>query len=181
MLYSNDSKFNFEELKSIESKILNNSQVNPILEDPFASILLSKNIDLLSYRNELLIKSIIKTLQLVNNRDNYYIVSLSNESTDELPIFNTTEISNVDELNPFLNSISSTYSSKFGIISYLMSIILTRSIRYVTDDMDDPSQPLIGNYGHCSQELVNLFLTGQATSNVFSFLCNFLFIMIIGF
>eukprot|EP00437_Effrenium_voratum_P060365 CAMPEP_0181505410 /NCGR_PEP_ID=MMETSP1110-20121109/58038_1 /TAXON_ID=174948 /ORGANISM="Symbiodinium sp., Strain CCMP421" /LENGTH=58 /DNA_ID=CAMNT_0023634383 /DNA_START=59 /DNA_END=231 /DNA_ORIENTATION=- len=33
--------------------------------------------------------------------------------------------------------------------------------------MDDPSTPLIGRFGHCSQELVNLMLIGEATSNVF--------------
>lgn len=35
------------------------------------------------------------------------------------------------------------------------------------EDMDDPSTPLIGRFGHCSQELVNLMLLGEATSNVF--------------
>jgi hypothetical protein len=33
--------------------------------------------------------------------------------------------------------------------------------------MDDPETPLIGRFGHCSQELVNLMLIGAATSNVF--------------
>ena len=27
--------------------------------------------------------------------------------------------------------------------------------------------PLIGNHGHCTQELVNLFITGKAVSNCF--------------
>lgn len=33
--------------------------------------------------------------------------------------------------------------------------------------MDDASLPLIGLYGHCSQELVNILITGEAVSNVF--------------
>lgn len=33
--------------------------------------------------------------------------------------------------------------------------------------MDIPENPLIGNHGHCTQELVNLFITGQASSNCF--------------
>merc|ERR1712060_647261 len=37
----------------------------------------------------------------------------------------------------------------------------------VREDMDDPQTPLIGRYGHCSQELVTLMLIGEATSNVF--------------
>ena len=27
--------------------------------------------------------------------------------------------------------------------------------------------PLIGQHGHCTQELVNLFITGKAVSNLF--------------
>lgn len=33
--------------------------------------------------------------------------------------------------------------------------------------MDSSLSPLIGNHGHCNQELVNLFLTGKATTNCF--------------
>ena len=33
--------------------------------------------------------------------------------------------------------------------------------------MDDPSTTLIGQFGHCSQELLNLLLCGAASSNVF--------------
>lgn len=33
--------------------------------------------------------------------------------------------------------------------------------------MDSPKNPLIGNHGHCTQEAVNLMLTGKAISNCF--------------
>jgi hypothetical protein len=33
--------------------------------------------------------------------------------------------------------------------------------------MDSPDHPLIGHHGHCTQELVNLFITGEARSNCF--------------
>ena len=33
--------------------------------------------------------------------------------------------------------------------------------------MDNSESSLIGNHGHCNQELVNLFLTGRATTNLF--------------
>ena len=33
--------------------------------------------------------------------------------------------------------------------------------------MDDPKSTLIGVHGYCTQEMVNLFLTGKASSNVF--------------
>ncbi|KEG02584.1 conserved protein, unknown function [Plasmodium vinckei vinckei] len=59
------------------------------------------------------------------------------------------------------------FSSSTGAISFLYSVILTRGINNIKDDMDDINHPLIGIYGHCSQELVNLLLTGRACSNVF--------------
>lgn len=37
----------------------------------------------------------------------------------------------------------------------------------IRDDMDDSTTPLIGQFGHCSQELMNLVLCGYASSNVF--------------
>ena len=33
--------------------------------------------------------------------------------------------------------------------------------------MDAENSPLIGAHGYCSQEMVNLLLTGQAVSNTF--------------
>lgn len=33
--------------------------------------------------------------------------------------------------------------------------------------MDIKENPLIGNHGHCTQEFVNLLLTGKASSNCF--------------
>ncbi|CAA9989017.1 conserved Plasmodium protein, unknown function [Plasmodium knowlesi strain H] len=59
------------------------------------------------------------------------------------------------------------FSSSTGAISFLYSVILTRGMNNIMNDMDDVNHPLIGIYGHCSQELVNLLLTGRACSNVF--------------
>mmetsp|Transcript_19780 Transcript_19780/g.35869 ORF Transcript_19780/g.35869 Transcript_19780/m.35869 type:complete len:512 (-) Transcript_19780:11-1546(-) len=54
-----------------------------------------------------------------------------------------------------------------GVLSFICSVLLTRTIDSVKEDMDDLETPLIGRFGHCSQELVNLMLIGEATSNVF--------------
>lgn len=48
-----------------------------------------------------------------------------------------------------------------AVISFLYSAILTRGLANVTRDMDSPDLPLIGAHGYCSQELVNLLLTGR--------------------
>merc|ERR1719161_3129681 len=59
------------------------------------------------------------------------------------------------------------YESKSGALSLVVSICLTRGVRRVREDVDDPETPLISRCGHCSQELVNLVLLGMGVSNVF--------------
>jgi len=54
-----------------------------------------------------------------------------------------------------------------GVLSFAVSVLLTRTLEVVREDMDDHGTPLIGRFGHCSQEVVNLMLIGEATSNVF--------------
>ncbi|KAG4086199.1 hypothetical protein H8356DRAFT_1298013 [Neocallimastix lanati (nom. inval.)] len=48
----------------------------------------------------------------------------------------------------------------------LYSTILSRGIDNVRNDMDEPNNTLIGMHGYCTQDLVNLLITGKATSNV---------------
>ena len=40
-------------------------------------------------------------------------------------------------------------------------------MHYPLDEMDGENSPLIGAHGYCSQEMVNMLLTGQASSNTF--------------
>jgi len=61
----------------------------------------------------------------------------------------------------------SVLSTPGAIVNFIFSLILTRSLEKILSDTDDDQQPLIGRFGHCSQELVNLMLFGRATSNVF--------------
>jgi hypothetical protein len=61
-----------------------------------------------------------------------------------------------------------------GCLLFLMSLVLTRGVESVELDMDEPSRTLIGPFGHCNQESINLLLTGRATSNVLnscSYMC----------
>jgi hypothetical protein len=57
--------------------------------------------------------------------------------------------------------------SEIGVLLFVYSMLLTRSIDRVKADMDDSSQPLVARWGHCTQEIVNLALSGCAASNVF--------------
>lgn len=54
-----------------------------------------------------------------------------------------------------------------GCILLLYSVILSRSIERVRSDMDEPNGTLMGAHGYCTQEMVNLLLTGKAVSNTF--------------
>lgn len=57
--------------------------------------------------------------------------------------------------------------SSSGCILLLYSVILSRSIRKVISDMDEPQGRLMGAHDYCTQELVNLLITGKAVSNTF--------------
>ncbi|XP_061180433.1 probable ubiquitin carboxyl-terminal hydrolase MINDY-4 [Saccostrea echinata] len=57
---------------------------------------------------------------------------------------------------------------KGGVILTLYSAIFSRYIDQVREDMDEPTGKLMGAHGYCTQDMVNLYLTGKATSNVFN-------------
>ncbi|XP_078521414.1 putative ubiquitin carboxyl-terminal hydrolase MINDY-4 isoform X2 [Lissotriton helveticus] len=56
----------------------------------------------------------------------------------------------------------------FGCILLTFSVVFSRSFGLVRADFDVPTNCLIGAHGYCTQELVNLVLTGKAVSNVFN-------------
>lgn len=54
-----------------------------------------------------------------------------------------------------------------GVLLFTMSCAASRTIDKISRDMDDIHSNFTSSFGHCSQELMNLLLTGQAVSNVF--------------
>ena len=58
-------------------------------------------------------------------------------------------------------------SGNSAVIAFTYAAILTRGLETVKSDMDTEKSTIMGAHGYCSQEVVNLMLTGQATSNVF--------------
>ena len=54
-----------------------------------------------------------------------------------------------------------------GLILILYSLCLSRTLTSVISDFDYEGCVLIGQHAYCTQELVNLCMTGQAVSNVF--------------
>lgn len=59
-------------------------------------------------------------------------------------------------------------ASPLGALSILVSAVLTRGVVRFCRERDDASQPVLDSqFGHCSQELLNLLLLGVGVSNVF--------------
>jgi len=59
------------------------------------------------------------------------------------------------------------FSANGGVLLLVLSLLESRGLDKVKSDMDDSSSTLTSQFGHSSQELINLLLTGQAVSNVF--------------
>ena len=59
------------------------------------------------------------------------------------------------------------FSANGGVLLLVLSLLESRGLEKVKSDMDDSSSTLTSQFGHSSQELINLLLTGQAVSNVF--------------
>ncbi|XP_008583139.1 PREDICTED: protein FAM188B isoform X1 [Galeopterus variegatus] len=74
-----------------------------------------------------------------------------------------------EDLVTFLQqSIHQFEAGPYGCILLTLSAILSRSMECIRQDFDVPTSHLIGAHGYCTQELVNLLLTGKAVSNVFN-------------
>ncbi|BAM41738.1 conserved hypothetical protein [Theileria orientalis strain Shintoku] len=109
-------------------------------------------------------KSVYNIILYDKLKDNY-------DPFDSLLLESTYTYRTFDNINSVANYLFNNLdkvTGKLGVISFVVSVVCTRTLEKVKDDMDDPSHPLIGPYGHCSQELVNLLLHGRAVSNVFN-------------
>lgn len=54
------------------------------------------------------------------------------------------------------------YHRQGGVLLFVLALVETRGTANIQADMDDPTARLTSQFGHCSQELINLLLTGQA-------------------
>lgn len=53
-----------------------------------------------------------------------------------------------------------------GLVQFLLSLILSRGIENIRNDMDERDGRLMGRHSYCTQEMVNLVLVGAAISNL---------------
>ena len=71
------------------------------------------------------------------------------------------------ELRKVIKSSMKLLQSRIGVISVVLSVIMSRSLPVIQEEVDDRSQSLIlQEFGHCSQELVNLMITGKCVTNI---------------
>ncbi|XP_044261466.1 ubiquitin carboxyl-terminal hydrolase MINDY-3 homolog isoform X1 [Tribolium madens] len=75
---------------------------------------------------------------------------------------------NVEEVRKYYIENINHLKSQYGILLFLYSVILTRGLEEVqSDNSNDTSEPLIDDtYGYGSQSLINLMITGRATTYV---------------
>jgi hypothetical protein len=83
----------------------------------------------------------------------------------EVTVTRASRIADVQQL--FEEGVDTWLAGPCGVLSFICTVLMSRTCLIVKEDMDDPQTPLIGRFGHCSQELVNLMLIGEAISNVF--------------
>jgi hypothetical protein len=53
-----------------------------------------------------------------------------------------------------------------GVVRFVQSVVHSRGAEAVAADMDDREGCLVGRFGHCGQEMVNLLLSGRASSQM---------------
>jgi hypothetical protein len=94
---------------------------------------------------------------------------LSIESGSDLQkVLRVTTYTTVPDAIQKLESMLPVFRSRLGAMLFLISALLSRGLGAVQADRDDPSQPLVtAPFGHASQEIVNLLLSGEAVANVF--------------
>ncbi|XP_033127189.1 probable ubiquitin carboxyl-terminal hydrolase MINDY-4 isoform X2 [Anneissia japonica] len=83
---------------------------------------------------------------------------------------NLNSFSSYEDLYNFLKANIGAFEGQNspGVILSLYSVIFSRTVDKIIVDMDEPTNKLMGAHGYCTQEMVNLYLAGEAVSNVFN-------------
>ncbi len=67
---------------------------------------------------------------------------------------------------PVETLVAGAWRESGGLVAFVVSVLEARGLERVRADMDDGSAKLTGQFAHCGQELLNLLLTGRATSQL---------------
>ena len=55
----------------------------------------------------------------------------------------------------------------FGLVLFVLAVVQTKGVIRIENEMDETGSFLVAAHGYCTQELVNLLITGSAVPNVF--------------
>lgn len=73
----------------------------------------------------------------------------------------------IEEVEGFYNHRQDVLQDTFGVLLFLYSVMCTKGVDALRNEMNDPSEPFIdGTYGYGSQGLINLMITGRAVNHV---------------
>ncbi|CRL07128.1 CLUMA_CG020123, isoform A [Clunio marinus] len=74
----------------------------------------------------------------------------------------------IEEVEKFYSENFNILSNRYGVLLHLYSVLFTKGIDNVLNEISDTSEPLIhSSFGYGSQSLINLMLTGRAVQHVF--------------
>jgi hypothetical protein len=78
-----------------------------------------------------------------------------------------TSYTSYSELKTGCRNNLNVFHSDSGVMLLLYCLLLSRGVETISkSDMDEPG-PLVARFGHCTQELLNLAITGEAVAGVF--------------
>ncbi|XP_038571763.1 probable ubiquitin carboxyl-terminal hydrolase MINDY-4 isoform X1 [Micropterus salmoides] len=104
----------------------------------------------------------------INSGRNHFTPTGHYKSEGVLEKITCFTVDNIKDLQLILEQhIEQFETEELGCMLLTISAVLSRSVEKVREDMDVPTNTLIGAHGYCTQELVNLLLCGRAVSNVF--------------
>ena len=86
-------------------------------------------------------------------------------STDRLFVYSCSSVTEEDCI-ALVHTLKPQFFSRSGCFLFLLSLLRSRGIKHTKDDMDVDDNTLIGQFGHCTQDLINLLITGMCPSLV---------------
>lgn len=101
-----------------------------------------------------------------------HIVALDEAATDaDAPVYKEFVVHAAthkdSELLRVIHDHLQDFHSPHGVMHFMFSALRTKGLEQIRAEMDDLEAAFTGQFGHCSQELLNFLLTGSAVSNVF--------------
>lgn len=79
-----------------------------------------------------------------------------------------TDFETIEEVEKFYSENFKILSNRYGVLLFLYSVLFTKGIENMLNEISDTSEPLIhSSFGFGAQSLINLMLTGKAVAHVF--------------